>query len=239
MKQKSQRKRGRRKSAIFEWIGVDLKFEKSNRVQVFADDREGGTGVCIEMARLGAGISFVRLPVGDFVVSERVCVERKTAADFESSVIDGRLFTQAQELKENFGSPIMVVVGREFERLHGNAVRGALIALAVDYKIPVFFVETEESLGGLVFALGFKEQLQNPREIKVQFSKKGLSLAQQQRLIVESLPMIGPKNALVLLAHFKTIERLVGASEKELQEVEGIGKKRAKQIRAVLGFPFE
>ena len=218
---------------------MDLKFEKSNRVKVFADDRERNTGACGEIERLGAEISFVRLPVGDFVASDRACVERKTASDFESSVIDGRLFTQAKELKENFASPIIVVVGREFERLHGNAVRGALIALAVDYKIPVFFVETEEELGSLVFALGFKEQLQSPHELKIQFSKKGLSLSQQQRLLVESLPMIGPKNALSLLEHFKSIEKLVAASEKELQEVKGIGKERAKQIRAVLGTAFE
>ncbi|MEM4255587.1 MAG: ERCC4 domain-containing protein [Candidatus Norongarragalinales archaeon] len=218
---------------------VELNFEQSGRVKVFADDREKGTGACSEIERLGGVISFSRLPVGDFVVSDRVCVERKTAGDFESSIIDGRLFSQAQELKENFASPLFVVVGRSFERLHANAVRGALVSLAVDYKIPVFFAETEVELGGLVFALGFKEQLQQKHEIKVQFSKKGLSLAQQQRLVVESLPMIGPKNALALLQHFGSVEKIVCASEKELRGVKGIGRKRAKQIRAVLGFKFE
>lgn len=218
---------------------MQLAFEKSNRVKVFADDREEATDACREIERLGAEISFSRLPVGDFVVSDRVCVERKTSSDFESSVIDGRLFVQAQELKENFASPLFIIVGRGFERLHANAVRGALIALVVDYKIPVFFVETEVELGALVFALGFKEQLQQKHEIKVQFSKKGLSLAQQQRLVVESLPMIGPKNALALLQHFGTIGKIVGASEKELQGVKGIGRNRARQIRAVLSFAFE
>ncbi len=218
---------------------VALHFEKSDKVKVFADDREKGSEVCSGLKELGAVVSFSRLPIGDFVLSDRVCVERKTASDFESSVIDGRLFLQSQELKENFSSPVIAIVGKNFERLHENAVRGALIALAVDYKIPFFFFESEGELAGFVFALGFKEQLQKPREIKIQFSKKGLSLGQQQRLIVESLPTIGPKNALALLAHFKTIEEIVGASEKELQKVKGIGRKRARQIKAVLGTAFE
>ncbi|MFH1056510.1 MAG: ERCC4 domain-containing protein [Candidatus Micrarchaeota archaeon] len=218
---------------------AELNFGKMERVQVFADDREEGSEACAELARLYAVVKYSRLPVGDFVLSDRACVERKTASDFESSVIDGRLFLQAQELKENFASPIIAIVGLDFERLHQNAVRGALIALAVDYKIPVFFFPDEVELGGFIYALGFREQLLKPREMKIQFSKKGFSLEQQQRLIVESLPLIGPKNALALLQHFKSIEKIVLASEKELQKVKGIGRKRAKQIKAVLSLPFE
>ncbi len=222
---------------------TSLEFKKGGNdeiVVVYADDREAGTEAARHLAEeLGADVRFQRLPVADFVLSDRACIERKTSSDFESSVIDGRLFLQAQELKENFASPILVVVGLDFERLHSNAIRGALLALALDYRIPVFFVPTEQALAELIYAIGFREQLKAPRAMKIQFSKKGLSLEQQQRLIVESLPMIGPKNTLSLLAHFKTIEKLVNASEKELQEVDGIGKTRAKQIRAVLSFPFE
>lgn len=221
---------------------VELSFEKSSKSgkpRVYADDREAATEACETLEELGADVIFTRLPVADFVLSDRACVERKTSSDFESSVIDGRLFLQAQELKENFASPVIAIVGLEFERLHENAIRGALIALSVDYKIPVFFFESEGEFAQFVYAIAFREQLLAPREMKIQFSKKGFSIEQQQRLIVESLPMIGPKNALALLAHFKTIESLVNASEKELQEVDGIGKKRAKQIRAVLSLPFE
>ncbi|HIH20936.1 TPA: hypothetical protein HA244_06750 [Candidatus Micrarchaeota archaeon] len=218
---------------------MELIFEKNNSVQVYCDDREAATEAVERLRELGAMVKSVRLQVGDFVLSDRVCVERKTAADFESSVIDGRLFTQAQELKENFASPLIGIVGVDFERLHENAVQGALIALAVDFKIPVFFFPSEGKLADFLFLLGKKEQLNAPRQLKVQFSKKGLSLAQQQRLVVESLPNIGPKNALALLEHFKTVEKLVAASEKELQEVRGVGKERAKQIRAVFSFPFK
>jgi Fanconi anemia group M protein len=218
---------------------MELIFEKNDKVQVYCDDREENTIAVEQLKRLGAVVKSVRLDVGDFVLSDRACVERKTAADFESSVIDGRLFVQAQELKENFASPVVAIVGFEFERLHENAIRGALIALAVDYKIPIFFFRDEEDLAEFLFVLGKREQLLKPKEMKIQFSKKGSSLEQQQRLIVESLPMIGPKNALALLEHFGSVEKIVLADEKELQRAKGIGRKRAKQIKAVLSLPFK
>lgn len=52
--------------------------------------------------------------------------------------------------------------------------------------------------------------------------------------IVESLPNIGPVNAKNLLEHFGTVGRIINASEKELQEVEGIGNKTAENIRKVV-----
>ena len=57
---------------------------------------------------------------------------------------------------------------------------------------------------------------------------------EQQLFIVESLPNIGPVNAKNLLEHFGTVGRIINASEKELQEVEGIGKKTAENIRSVI-----
>ena len=219
-------------------ISMQLDFSKADSVQIYCDDREENTLVVEKLKALNAIVKIIRLSVGDFILSDRACVERKTSSDFESSVVDGRLFTQAQDLKENFASPIIAIVGFDFERLHANAIQGALIALAVDYKIPAFFFESDEKLADFLYALGKREQLNPLREMKVQFSKKGLSLGQQQRLIVESLPMVGPKGALALLEHFKTIENIVKASEKELREVKGVGRKRAKQIKAVFTATF-
>lgn len=217
----------------------EIFFEKRGRVQVYADDREKG-GFCVtRLKELGADVVVKRLEVGDFIASERVCVERKSDSDFESSVIDGRLFQQASALKENFASPIIVVVGRNFERLHEKALRGAFISLAVDYRVPLYSFDSEGEFAEFLYALAEREQLKAPREARVQFEKKRLSLAEQQRFIVESLPMIGPKNARNLLKHFGSIEAIVNADFRELQEVEGIGKTRAREIKLVLSKKYE
>lgn len=207
-------------------------------LSIIVDDRESGSQACEELSKLGVKLKFERLAFADFVLSERVCVERKSASDFESSVVDGRLFSQARELKENFSSPLVAIVGNEFFRLHENAIRGALLSLTVEYHVPFFRFEDDRDFALFLAALAERE-LRGPRDLKLQFSKKGTSVKQQQRLLVESLPDVGPKTALALLEHFKTIGKMALASEKDLMEVKGVGKERAKAIRSVFSSVFE
>lgn len=217
---------------------MDLHFDEKHtlegRVQVFVDDRELKSATAQKLFELGAVLHMKRLDVGDYILSDRAVVERKMAGDFESSIIDGRLFAQVKELKDNFSSPLIALVGSDFQRVSQQALRGTFISLAVDYKIPLFFFETEGELADFIFALGNREQLLEKRDMKLQFAKKGVELWEKQRVIAESLPGVGPKNAKNLLAHFKTVKSLANAGEKELQEVEGIGKVKAKEIRRVL-----
>ncbi|MFA4946267.1 MAG: ERCC4 domain-containing protein [Candidatus Micrarchaeia archaeon] len=216
----------------------ELVFEERSEVQVFIDDRELKSAAAKTLFEKGALLKPVRLSVGDYVLSARACVERKTAQDFESSVLDGRLFAQAQELREAFASPIIAVTGKKFERLQPAALRGAFISLAVDYKIPLLFFDSDAELAEFIYALGEREQLLEPREARVRFGRKGDSQAERQRFIVESLPLIGPKVARALLEHFGSIERLMSASAEELMEVDGVGGKRAEEIRRVLSSPY-
>lgn len=217
----------------------ELVFDKKlKKVQVFVDDREAGGAALKKLLELGAAVKPVRLLVGDFILSERVCVERKTAADFEASIIDGRLFTQAAELKNHFESPLLAIVGDEFERINPKALRGAFIALTVDYKIPILFFASDEELGGFLYALAEREQLLERKEKKLRFEKRLMPTHEQQLFIVESLPQIGPKNAHNLLTHFGSIENIVNSGEKELTKVKGIGKVRAREIKKVLSASY-
>jgi len=79
-----------------------------------------------------------------------------------------------------------------------------------------------------------REQADRKRLPRVRGEKRILSLPEMQRYIVESLPYVGPSLAVKLLRHFKTVEKIFTASEKELARVEGIGEKRAREIRRVL-----
>ena len=57
--------------------------------------------------------------------------------------------------------------------------------------------------------------------------------------IVEGLPAIGPKAAHNLLKHFRTVSGVFSASEEELCEVPGIGKKTASRIREILNSIYD
>jgi len=56
---------------------------------------------------------------GDYIVAREIAVERKTAADFASSVIDARVFRQAQRLTATRLRPLVLVEGEPDPRLQG------------------------------------------------------------------------------------------------------------------------
>ena len=70
--------------------------ETLEKVQVVVDDRERPSGVVPELEKLGrVVVKIEHLSLGDYCIDGAVLIERKTAADFAQSLIDGRLFGQA------------------------------------------------------------------------------------------------------------------------------------------------
>ena len=80
-------------------------------VKIIMDNREVNPDVMDKLHELDTEIEKKQLPVGDFILSDRVCVERKTVSDFLQSLIDGRLFEQVKNMIENFEAPIIIVEG--------------------------------------------------------------------------------------------------------------------------------
>ncbi|MEM4389764.1 MAG: ERCC4 domain-containing protein [Candidatus Micrarchaeia archaeon] len=212
--------------------------EKKQHIEIFADEHE--SAVPEVLASMNVVVRRMVLPVGDYILSERVVCERKTRDDFESSIMDGRLFQQASRMLENFPRALVVVEGERFaERVKKSAILGAIAALIVDYGIPVFFTKDEERTAELLYAIARREQFGERREVRLLGEKRAWTLAQRQQLIVETLPHVGPKLAKALLAHFGSVEKVFRASEKELQEVEKIGEKKAREIRRVITAKYE
>jgi Fanconi anemia group M protein len=216
--------------------------KKVVKLKIIADRREEPSGVTEALRELGVDVELQQLAVGDFVLSPRLGVERKSVGDFLQSLIDGRLLNQAKLLRETFERPIIILEGKElYERraIHPNAVRGALAALTVDLGVPIVPTEDEEDTANLLTAMAKREQVQEFKEMPLRRKVRGLTLAGNQRFILEGLPGISAILAKRLLEHFKTIEQVMCASEKELRKVRGIGKEKAKIIRGVLTAPYE
>jgi Fanconi anemia group M protein len=213
--------------------------EKKGFVEIFVDEKESRGALVGILKELGAVVRVKTLPVGDFIISERVVVERKTRSDFENSIIDGRLFNQAENMVDNFEKCIVIIEGESFEeRVNRNALLGAISTLILDYGIPVFFTRDLEGTAEMIFALAKREQLGKAAVVRLKGNKKVHTMSQQQRMIVECLPGVGPKLAVALLKKFKTIENIAKASEQELREVEKIGKTKAKFIKRALSEEF-
>ena len=211
----------------------DQSFDGSE-ITVYADDRENA--VAKKLSRMDLIVRKQRLDVADFIVSDRTAIERKKAEDFVDSVIDSRLFEQVQELQQ-FQRPIIIIEGDglyHHRDIHPNALRGAMATLAIDYGVPIIWSDDRKDTARILESLAKREQEEKDREIAIRGEKSGKNDKEVQEFFIAGLPGINTKIAERILTHFGSIEKTVNASEEELKDVEGIGEKKASQIRDLL-----
>ena len=207
---------------------------------MIVDNRERNLEILDGLSDLDVELTFAQLPVGDYIISDRICIERKTMSDFESSVMDSRLFDQLERLHQSFAKPILLIEGYSEEpRLSNNMVLGAIMRLYVDYNTQVIISSSAEETAYILSRFAEHEQRQEKREPRLVGLKKAYTDYQWQILILGSIPGIGPKLARKLITHFKTVKGVASANVEELTDVEKIGKKKAEKIYAILNTEFE
>ncbi|ABO34500.1 ERCC4 domain protein [Methanococcus maripaludis C5] len=201
-----------------------------NKATIIVDSRERHIGRYLSER---AEVEFKTLEIGDYILSDRVVVERKTAEDFENSIIDKRLFNQIMDLKK-YERPLMIIEGNEFVRIHENAIRGMMFSIMIDYQIPIMFSRDIEDTADILVKLAEREQIKEKREISIRYGKRPMSLKERQKFLVEGLPDVGPVMAENLLDNFNSVENIFTATEEELKAVEGMGPVTAKKIKEVV-----
>ncbi|ELZ40882.1 Hef nuclease [Halorubrum saccharovorum DSM 1137] len=214
-------------------------------VEVVVDQRELDSSIAKDLStRDGLVTRLETLAVGDYVLSDRVAVERKSAADFVDSMLDSdrSMFEQIGELSRAYARPVMVVEGTNLygqRDIDPNAIRGALASLAVDFDVSVLRTEGEDDTTELLATIAKREQETRDREVSVHGEKTTKTRAEQQEYVVSSIADIGPVTARSLLEHFGTVEAVMTANEDDLLEVTGVGQVTAERIREVVGSEYE
>lgn len=214
------------------------------KMYIYVDQRERNSGIARKLSEMGATVDVKQLQVADFLVSEKVAVERKTIADFLQSLIDGRLMGQMSEMCRNFENPILMIEGDPAmlyteRNIHPNAIRGAIASIAVNFGIPIIYTTSPDDTAAFLYVLAKREQEGGKKEIALRGEKKAMSLSEWQQFVVESLPNISAVMAKRLLEHFGSVESVFNAQEKDLQEVEGVGDVKAKRIREIIRSKYE
>ena len=215
---------------------LDLAPKKEELPVVFADTREGNSKVIRHLSEMEIDVKVQAMAVGDYQVSDEVVIERKTAKDFVDSIVDKRLFKQARSLMEEFKRPLIILEGDDLYNgmINPNAIRGSIASIALDFGISIIPTRNAQDTAAMIKRIAIREQSGEKTPIQIRTDKKPVNLWEQQLFIIESLPNIGPVNAKNLLEHFGTVANIINASESQLQEVEGIGKKTAANIRKVV-----
>ena len=207
------------------------------KVRIVVDERERQSSIPDELFKLKTVVDFAQLEVGDYIVAPDSAVERKSIRDLVKSIYDGRLFAQCSELVTHYAKPVLIVEGSNdmFESVVDNpmVIYGALASVALDFRIAIIHTPSASHTAKALIAMA-NRALKEKRGPLLQKVKKSNPVQLQQLSILASLPGVGDKLAMRLLAKFKTPIKALNASTAELARVEGMGYARASKLRKVL-----
>ena len=207
---------------------------------VTVDDREVSSGIVDELKERGWEVRICRLTVGDYRLGSEAVIERKTAHDFVLSVIDGRLFRQAAQLKMQGLRTAILVEGDPFQTdldIDAQSVRGAVVSVSLIWQVPVIFSGSLWQTVDILWFMANQVHRLTHRPV-ARYGYRPKRLRRRQLYVLQGLPGVGPERATRLLKHFGTLRRVFQASEKEWIETEGIGKKGARLFAELLDAEF-
>ena len=201
--------------------------EKSHISQkIIIDNREKNSLVISELMSLGIKVELKQLEVADYIIGD-IAIERKTISDLISSMTHKRIFSQLENLRQ-YESPLVIVEGYDNlnlkeTNLSENAIRGLLLSILLDYKVPIIFTKDPKETAIYITLLAKKKKTEFSLRSKIQMSDN-LRL----QFIIEGFPSIGPITAKKLLSKHKTIKEIINTSEDELKSL--LGKKADRFI---------
>jgi ERCC4-related helicase/ERCC4-type nuclease len=225
-------------------LGTFGKKETGGQIEIYVDSREMRSAVVRALEAKGVKMEFQALKVGDYVLSDRVCVERKTADDFLSTLFDPArgLFDQIIQMKREYLRPVMIIEGEGLytkRRISPEAIHGIIASILVDYGIPVLFTANEEDTASYIYTVARREQLDRKRSVNPHARKSSQTLAERQEYLVSAISEVGPVIARNLLSHFGSVKSIAEASVEELQAVDKVGPKTAARIREIMDSQYQ
>ena len=216
------------------------KIEGAQDYTIICDNRETASAVVRALSLMGASLKLKQLPVADYILSERVGIERKSAQDFNDSVKDGRLFNELFELKNNFVRPILLLEGDPFinSNINRNALYGAITSIILNLGITIYKTTDPADSAMFIYQLAKKEQSVSKMEVKLRFDKKPIEITSLLEYIVAGIPGINALRAKNLLRELKSLQEIFNAEIGDLMNVENIGKKIAQEIYKLSRFKY-
>jgi len=215
--------------------------EKERKPRIYADVREEKSGIPEMLESMGVIVVRKQLPMGDYLLNEDTVVERKSSWDYAKSLFDGRLFEQASRLADHYSNVYLIVEGPLVPRRYRGRERqlyASLAALTAEYGVRVVHTGSAEETAYFLEALARKLGVEGQRIVVHRKQRLG-DLREWQLYILQAFPGVGPRTAEKILEHFGTLERFCSASIAELSRIDGLGEKKASEIKRVLVTPFK
>lgn len=201
---------------------------------VLYDHREERCGIPRALRAAGITATATQLPAGDYVLSDRVVVERKTGADLAASIKDRRLFEQVDRLTQAYDAVVLVVEG---EPIHiGQASwKGALARVLLSGAAVIATAGSADTTEWLARLQRLQARAPGQARGLPRVRRPTDDLARVGEDVLSCLPGISTVGARRLLEQFGSLRAVFCASEEELREVPGIGPIRSATLSSLFG----
>ncbi|MFH1522118.1 MAG: ERCC4 domain-containing protein, partial [archaeon] len=190
------------------------------KIPIIVDTREKQSLIPANLFEKNANIKYEKLDIGDYLIEDTI-IERKTFSDFVGSMLNKRLLEQLSNIKK-YPKHFLILEGFYYNyndfNVHKNAIRGMLLSIVTDFKIPIIYTENEEDTADFLILVA--RRYEKPKtENTIRQTKTLKTLEEQKQFILEGFPGIGPVATKTLLKKYKTLKNIFNATENELRKM--------------------
>ena len=215
-------------AAQIEVLSNSLESETHSTITI--DHREANSTLPAMLKLHGHQVTMQSLAVGDIRISDRILIERKTARDLIDSLIDGRLIHQARRLHSAAPRPLLIIESIESNRVHPNAIHGAMAWVTLDLGLPVLMTGSPEQTARFISIAAKRESrvldllMTHQRRRNLDTEKAAIKAAS-----AEIMNIIGGKTSTGVLSQ-KWDDEVLSKRRKMLSDLPGIGVVTARKI---------
>lgn len=204
-----------------------------------------------ELKKLGLTVAVNKLEVGDYFIPygnapKGLLIERKTAEDFINSIIDYRLWNQAESLSRISGESgidsILLIEGdiwnvMENRKISEIAVLRAIDEISLTFRIPVLYTR-DSKMTALWMAAKIKSFRKKTERGKFLPYTRKKAPSDSERVLNSLAILAGYETARKLLRTFGSLKNVTSLSIEQLKNIEGIGETRAKKLFRLFNLKF-
>jgi len=189
--------------------------------------------IVIMLRKKGLWVEKKQFEPGDYLIGGKICLERKSVADFIKSVYDGRIFNQAERMSDLFDKVVIVVEGDPGGILDDREKKifYSTIASLIFNDISVVQVRDRSSFVEFLASLASKTEKKS-EPVLVKHVGRLKNDYEAAIYVLCSFPGIGIKLADKLIKRFGSLRRVFSATYADLKPI--LGEKRAHAFLEML-----
>jgi len=221
-------------------------YEAQHGGVVYVDSREKDESILSEVERVceerNVGVVDKALESGDYVYhgpEMSVAIEYKSITDAVNSAMDGRLYTQADQMASEYDRAFVFIVGKTSEvRLRGREISygqaygqilGVIPQILSTMNMPVQWLQNSEQFADIGVRTLIDSGNKGLEDNQIVMVSPGAASDTQMAMLM-SIDGVGRSAAKDILGRYGSLRDVKDAEYYELRDVSGIGSKTARKI---------